>query len=55
MVRIKKPNYNNAKNVCILCNVQHDENTLEYPVEWFSYMCEECMHNHAKRWGYEFE
>lgn len=52
---IKRPLLNQTKESCIFCLEKFDKNTVECGQYWFSYMCVECMEEHAKRWGIEFE
>ena len=52
---MKKPLFNHSKESCILCLEKFDRNKIEFGPDWFSYMCVECMEEHAKRWGIEFE
>jgi len=53
---LKKPLFNHTKQSCIICRGLHFDNIeIGYGPDWYTYMCEECMEKHSKKWGIEFE
>ena len=54
-MKVKKPLFNHTKASCLFCTGKNNKQTTEFSPDWYSYMCVDCMHEHAKRWGHEFE
>ena len=54
-LKVKKPLFNHTSASCVICTQKHDKEKTQFSPDWFTYMCVECMNEHAKRWGFEFE